>query len=57
MVMCLCCDEPGNGLGAEGAAAVAPALAKMVNMTTLDLSSACVGVCGCVCMHGCVRIE
>ena len=56
MVMCLCCDEPGNGLGAKGAAAVAPALEKMVNMTSLELYSACVGVCGCVCMYGCVWI-
>ena len=53
MVMCLCCVEIDSGLGAV----VARALEKIVNMTKLDLRGACVGVCGCVCMYGCVRIE
>ena len=30
-------NEPGNGLGVGGAEALAPALARMVHMTTLNL--------------------
>jgi len=51
----------GNNLGAEGAAALAPALGRMPNLTQLDLSGKCsVCICGwgvgaCVVWsHGCM---
>ena len=45
---------PDNGLGAEGAAALADPLGKLVHLTSLDLSCMCHGGVGCVsrvCMY------
>ena len=39
--MHFCVDEPDNDLGAEGAAALVPALMEMKGMTKLDLSRTC----------------
>ena len=45
---------PGNGLSAEGAAALAGPLGKLVHLTRLNLGGTWHGVVGCVscvCMH------
>ena len=41
-------DEPANGLGAKGAAALVPALMEMKGMTKLDLAGSCAFWC---CIH------
>ena len=44
----------GNGLGAEGAAALADPLGKLVHLTSLNLSSPCHGGVVCVaCVYAC----
>ena len=42
---------PGNDLAAEGAAALAGALGKLVHLTSLDLRCTCHGGV-CVCVRG-----
>ena len=42
----LCVHSPGNNLGAEGAAALAPALAQLKGLTELWLNGECaIGLC------------
>ena len=48
---------PDNGLGEEGAAALADPLGKLVHLTSLDLCGTWRGVCRvCVCMPCRVRV-
>ena len=52
--VCVCVWAPGNDLGAEGAAALADPLGKLVHLTSLDLGGTWHGgVSGVsrVCMH------
>ena len=37
-IMCVCVAVAGNGLGAEGMAALVPALSKLVSLISLNLS-------------------
>ena len=37
-----------NGLGSEGAAALGPHLAKLINLTSLNLTRESMGVCVCL---------
>ena len=57
---------PGNGLGAEGALALANPLGKLVHVASLNMSSTWHGCVSCVCMHampcpsvcgGCGRVK
>ena len=54
----VCVWAPGNGLDAEGAAALADPLGKLVHLTSLNLSSTCHGGVGCVaCVYACRAVS
>ena len=54
----MCVRVPGNDLGAEGAAALADPLGKLVHLTSLNLSSTCHGGAVCVaCVYACRAVS
>ena len=54
----MCVWAPGNGLGAEGAAALAEPLGKLVHLASLDLYGTWHGGVGCVaCVFACRAVS